>query len=185
MIVIPAYDGDRRLRRGPALRIVQTNTRHDMRKSTSKWLIAVSGAVLLIAVASQMLKHQQSQRAVPPKKLAEQPFVIPAKGDASARNHAEQPYPSQATASPSGLHQRILAMTEPQRNHILYLIIRDTGSKCTEVMSSEHIIAESAVWHAYCADAQNYSISIDSFGSTSVRSIPYEDVAPGILIEPL
>ena len=156
-----------------------------MLKSTSKWLVAVVGLALLVAVAPQMLKHQQSQRAVPSRNLAAQPFVVPAEGDASSRHDAEQPHPPQAAGNPSGLHQRILAMTEPQRNHILYLIIRDTGSKCTEVMSSEQIIANSSVWHAYCADAQNYSISIDSFGSTSVRSIPYEDVAPGMFIEPL
>lgn len=184
MVVFPAYDGDRRLRRGLEPRVAQTQTRHEMLKSASKWLIAGVGAVLLAAVASEMLKYRQSQRALPSKNVAEQSFVIPAQGDAGARNYAEQPYPPQATGNPSGLHQRILRMTEPQRNHILYLIIRDTGSRCTEVVSSEHIIAESSVWHAYCANAQNYSVSIDSFGSTSVRSIPYEDVAPGILIEP-
>jgi hypothetical protein len=123
---------------------------------------------------------------VPPdSNLAERPSVSPGQGGTSAAHDAGQPDRPQAIASRSGLHQRLLAMTEPQRNQIFYLIIRDTGAKCTEVMSSEYFIAENAVWHAHCADAQNYLIAIDDSGNNSVRPIAYEDVAPDIFTEPL
>jgi hypothetical protein len=136
--------------------------------------------LLVTQVGYRLLEREQSHRAVPlDSNLAEQVLVSSDKGRAASAAHdTGQAGRSQAIASRSGLHQRLLAMTEPERNQIFYLIIRDAGAKCTEVMSSQYLIAESGVWHAHCGETQTYSIVIDEFGEPSVYPIPYEDLAP-------
>ena len=76
-------------------------------------------------------------------------------------------------------------MTEPEKNQVLYLVLRDSGARCGEVMSSQNVIAESSVWHVHCENLHNYSVVIDALGSISVHPIPYEDISPEGLPERL
>lgn len=149
-----------------------------MIKSMSMWVISLVAVALLVTqVGYRLLEREQSHRVVlPDSNLAEQVLVSSDEGrTASAANDAGQADRSQAIASRNGLHQRLLAMPEPERNQIFYLIIRDAGAKCTEVESSQYLIAESGAWHAHCGETQTYSIVIDAFGSISVYPIPYGD----------
>lgn len=153
-------------------------SKYEMIKSISIWVISLVVVALLVAqVGYRLVEREQSHRVVPPdSKFSEQVFVSSDEGSAASAAHdTGQAGRSQAIASRSGLHQRLLAMTEAERNQIFYLIIRDAGAKCTEIMSSRYLIAESGVWHAHCGQAQTYSIVIDDFGSISVYPIPYGD----------
>ena len=155
--------------------------RHEMIKRTSIWVISLVVVALLVTqVVYRLFEREQSHRVVPPgSRLAEQVFGSSDEDHAaSAAHEPEQARRSQPIPSQSGLHQRLLAMTEPERNQIFYLIIRDAGAECTQVMSSQYLIAESRVWHAHCDEAQSYSIVIDDLGTTSVHPIPNEDVFP-------
>ena len=157
-----------------------------MIRSTSIWLIApVIAAALLVTALFQLFGDEYSQEVVQSgPRLERQLSASPGQRGTGAANEFGQPNRSEAILSDSDLHQQILAMTEPRRNQILYLIIRDADAHCTEVLNSEYLTAESGVWHVHCVDANSYSVAIDNFGGTSVRPIPYEDVAPVIAIEP-
>jgi hypothetical protein len=148
-----------------------------MIKSTSMWVISLVAVALLATQVYRLLEREQSHGAVPSdSNLAEQ-VLVPSDEDhaADAANGAEQTGRSQAIATRSDLHQRLLAMSEPERNHIFYLIDRDVGAKCIEVQSSQYLIAESGTWHAHCGGTQSYSIVIDDFESIAVYPIPYGD----------
>lgn len=130
-----------------------------MIKSTSSWVVSLAVVVLLVTAGYRLLGHQQWHRVVSPDSMVAEPLSA-SSGEvgASAAHYEVQSDRSQAVSSLSGLHQRLLAMTEPQRNQTLYLIIRDAGAKCTEVVSSQYFAAASGVWHSDCGNAQNFSI---------------------------
>ncbi|MGH8222640.1 MAG: hypothetical protein ACREQZ_06675 [Woeseiaceae bacterium] len=151
-----------------------------MIKSMSMWVISlVALALLLTQVGYRLLESEQAHRVVRSDiNTSKQVHNSSDEADAaSAADDAGQAGRSQASDSQSALHQRLLLMSEPERNQIFYLIIRDTGAQCLEVKSSQYLIAESGAWHAHCGEAQTYSIVIDAFGSTSVYPIPYGDFA--------
>lgn len=157
-----------------------------MIKRKSIRVISLAVVVLLITqVGYRLFEREQTRRPPVDLHVAEQVFDSSDEGRAtSAAPGPEQAPRSQPNARQSGLQQRLMAMTEPQRNQVFYLIIRDSGAKCTEVVSSQYMIAESSAWHAHCEQTRNYSIVIDELGGTSVHPIPYEDVAPAVIIEP-
>lgn len=156
----------------------RTQPRYEMIKSVSMWIISLVVVALLVTpVGYRLLERERSHRVVPPdSSLIERILVSSAENRAASAAHdASQAGRSQVAASRSGLHQRLLAMREPERKQIFYLIIRDVGAKCTEVMSSQYLIAESGVWHAHCGKTHTYSIVIGDFGSISVYPVPYGD----------
>lgn len=152
------------------------------------WLVALAVVALVVAQVAYRLfarDHSRQQAADPP--ITEQVFDFSdGAGVANVASDKTQAPRSQPIAVGSDLHQRLLAMTEPQRNQVLYLIIRDSGATCNEVMSSQNVISESGVWHAHCEKIHNYSVAIDDLGSISVHPIKYEDFTPyRDLVEPL
>jgi hypothetical protein len=66
-------------------------------------------------------------------------------------------------------------MSEPHRNHILFMILRDAGAECAEVIGSQHLADDISTWHAHCGEIHTYSIVIDDLGSSTVYPIPYGD----------
>ena len=146
-----------------------------MIKSISMWVILLVAVALLVTqVGYRLLEREQSHRVVPSdSNLAEQALVPSDEARAGGAAHdAGQVGRSQAIAGQRGLHQRLLAMSEPERNQIFYLMIRDAVAKCSEVESSQYLIADGA-WLAHCGETQTYSVVIDAFGSTSVYPIPH------------
>lgn len=151
------------------------------------WLISLAVVALVVTlVAYRLFSRDHSRQQAADAPITEQVFDSSDEAGVTNAAHDRTQAPrSQPVAVGSDLHQRLLAMREPQRNQVLYLIIRDSGATCSEVMSSQNVIAESGVWHAHCEKIHNYSVVIDDLGSISVDPIKYEDFTPyRDLVEP-
>lgn len=156
-----------------------------MIKSIAIWAVSALLVSLLITVSYWLSVRPQLHVAPANSSLQEQASASSGDGRASVENDTEQAARSRSIASRSGLHQRLLAMTEAERNQLFYLIIRDTDVECAEIIGSQYLLAESGVWHVHCDELQNYAVVIDDYGSTSVHPIPYRDLAPALAEEPL
>jgi hypothetical protein len=151
-----------------------------MIKSISIRTVTALLVSLLITVDYWLSVRQQSPVAAADSSLQEQASASSVDGRATVENDTENAARSQSTGSRSGLHQRLLAMTEAERNQVFYLIIRDADVECAEVIGSQYLLAENDVWHVHCDELQNYAVVIDDYGSTSVHSIPYRDLPPAL-----
>lgn len=103
-----------------------------MIKSIAIWAVSVLLVSLLITVGYWLSVRQQSHVAPADSSLQEQASASSGDGRASVENDTEQAARSQSIASRSGLHQRLLAMTEAERSQVFYLIIRDADVECTD-----------------------------------------------------
>lgn len=148
----------------------------------SVWIFSVIAVALLgILAAYQLSVREGSHReSTPDSELVES--IPDARSDGRITSagvdaiHAGQ---RQAASSRSGLHQRLLTMSEPHRNHLLFMILRDAGAECAEVIGSQHLADDISTWHAHCGEILTYSIVIDDLGSTTVYPILYGDFLYG------
>ncbi len=146
----------------------------------SRVALLVVLALLATTFGYRASVRQQSQRVVPPESdLADQIFVrSDEERSTSPPVDASQADRSPASVGPDGLHQELMAMGEPYRDHVFWLTLRDAGFKCDEVRSSLLLGTENGAWHADCGEALIYYIVISEYGSISVDTIPYRDAKP-------
>ena len=138
----------------------------------------VAVALLATAVGYRTLIRERPQRAVLPESGFADQILVPSDEMRSTDvavgvSQADQ---SLATNGPNRLHQDLIAMSEPKRNHLLWMILGDAGFKCDEVRSSQLLGADA--WRAECGGISTYSIVIGEFNSISINPIPYGDFNP-------
>ena len=156
-----------------------------MIKSVSAWVaLFVAGVLLAAAIGYRALVYKPPhQAALPDSEYADQ---IPVPSDAGHSNNvpvdAAQADRSPVSSGPDGLHQDLLVMKEPYRNHILWLTIRDAGFKCDEVKASQLLGVETGAWRAHCGGISTYLVIIGEFGNVSVKPILYGDFGPGAIL---
>ena len=132
-----------------------------MSKSMSlRVALPVVVALLAIAVGYRAPVHQQSRRVVPSESDFANQILVRSDEERSTSPPGDttQADRSPVSVGPDGLHQELMAMGQPHRNHVFWLTIRDAGFKCDEVTNSLLFGAETGAWHVDCGDAVIYYI---------------------------
>ena len=144
----------------------------------SGWIfLVIAVALLSVLAAYQLAVREGARREITPDSELVESIPDTRSGDhiTSAGVDAKHADQRQVASLRSGLHQRLLTMSEPHRNHILFMILRDAGAECAEVIGSQHLADDISTWHAHCGEIYTYSIVIDDLGSSTVYPIPYGD----------
>jgi hypothetical protein len=75
----------------------------------------------------------------------------------------------------SGLHQHLLAASNPERNHLFSMILGDAGVDCLSITGSQYVAADITTWQVHCAHNHLFSVVLSEYGATQVFPIPTGD----------
>lgn len=140
--------------------------------------LIVTAMILAAVVGYRTISGKQTQEPLLPVSAQVGQFAESVNESRIANEPADDSRTEQAhpTGGPNDLHQDLVTMSEPVRNHLLWRILGDAGFRCAEVRNS-HLLGADA-WRADCGPAVAYSIVIDEYNDISINPSPYGDFIP-------